>query len=469
MTRMENIRNWGVFFFVFGLVDGLYHFLRIHWHLSGTQYYNYRAFSHFPTVIYVSILLMFVGLILFKCSSDSWRRVLFLQGMVLSIFSLLLWNVIPVNRHYGQMIHALLLVFLALLPAFYNFAKRNTNYDLPKSKNTTFVEILCYVLIVALSIETAFRLVPIPNTFDTNPAIKFYWRDWVYYPLNNCGHRDRPFQLEKPDHIFRIIVVGDSFTEGSGVSREETFCHTMEKGLNHRLKQTGRRAQVYNMGHCGLNTVEEVDLAIAASKKFNPDMIIIAFFLNDVEQHNRPAQFSPKSLGVTIEEFFLYQMCSYTYYFILNLPVLVNTDPANEIGWTESMLRQYRDTALGWNEAKQALKRMSSFASDNGIITIGIVFPLFYGDHEYPLKIKGVHKKIVKAMNDNNIPGINLTPLFEETGEPLGAFAFSGYDSHPNSRSHKMVGNFLADHIAKTYFDVSSPTAMNRTDLKQEL
>ena len=39
----------------------------------------------------------------------------------------------------------------------------------------------------------------------------------VIYRYNSAGFRDMEHALEKPAHITRVIVVGDSVTEGSGI------------------------------------------------------------------------------------------------------------------------------------------------------------------------------------------------------------------------------------------------------------
>lgn len=464
MAPVRHYKQYGLAFIVFGLLDGLYHFVHVLWRLSGHQQYNYRAIAHYPAVVSVSLLLAFMGFLLFKASSDRWRLVLFLLCTILSIFSLLLWNIIPVNTFYGVMLHGLLLLVLILLPPIYCFVKNRTVRDQARSSQTFGVEILCYVFIIILSIETAFRLVPIPNTYDMNPGVKFFWSDWVNHPLNAWGCRDRPFVVERSAKTFRILVVGDSFTEGAGLSRDETYCRVLENRLNLILEPLDRQAQVYNMGHCGLNTVEEVELVIDASRQLRPDMVIVAFFLNDAEQRQKTKSPSPKSAANTMKEFFLYQVGSYGYYFLLSLPTILNPKTTAEKNWTDSFTQQYSDTAPGWIEAKQSLKRLSLFAADNRIITLGIIFPFFHGQ-QYPAGLKDIHRIVSKTMNDSDIPALNLLPLFEQTGQPLEDFAFSRYDNHPNHQANKMVGVYLADHIAQAYVVPSAASNGTRARL----
>ncbi len=130
-------------------------------------------------------------------------------------------------------------------------------------------------LFVAL-VEIFFRIIPVYDTSALNPGLKFFWPDYIYYTLNNMGYRDRPFTPKENPHTYRIMVVGDSFTEGAGCRREETFSRVLERELNCRLQAAGcdRQVEVYNLGRCGANTVEEVHRIIKESPLLRPDLII---------------------------------------------------------------------------------------------------------------------------------------------------------------------------------------------------
>ena len=48
------------------------------------------------------------------------------------------------------------------------------------------------------------------------------------FETNSHGMRDREYSPEKPPNTFRIAVVGDSFTMGSGVAIEDVFHSRIE-------------------------------------------------------------------------------------------------------------------------------------------------------------------------------------------------------------------------------------------------
>jgi len=98
--------------------------------------------------------------------------------------------------------------------------------------------------------------------------------------INSDGFRDREFSIEKPDNTFRIIVLGDSNTFGQGVEIEETYSKVLENKLN---SIGDRNYEVMNFGVPAYNTQDEVEFFKDVGLKYNPDLVIVGFFANDLE------------------------------------------------------------------------------------------------------------------------------------------------------------------------------------------
>ena len=54
------------------------------------------------------------------------------------------------------------------------------------------------------------------------------------YKHNSLGFRDVEHDTLKPEGVFRIIGLGDSFTYGAGASFKETYLYRLEAMLNER-------------------------------------------------------------------------------------------------------------------------------------------------------------------------------------------------------------------------------------------
>ncbi len=93
---------------------------------------------------------------------------------------------------------------------------------------------------------------------------------------NSAGFRDAEFALEKPQGTFRIAIVGDSVTFGWGLVVEESFPNQLE-----RLLAPEGTFEVMNMGVGGYNSLQQVAVVRSRALKYDPDLLIVGYVLND--------------------------------------------------------------------------------------------------------------------------------------------------------------------------------------------
>ena len=96
--------------------------------------------------------------------------------------------------------------------------------------------------------------------------------------INSEGMRDREFTRKKPPGIFRILVLGDSQTFGSGVEAHQTYCKVLERLLSER---TRRKFEVINTGVPSSGTAHQLWILEDKGWSFEPDMVVLGFFYND--------------------------------------------------------------------------------------------------------------------------------------------------------------------------------------------
>jgi len=102
--------------------------------------------------------------------------------------------------------------------------------------------------------------------------------------INSKGLRDYEYDLEKKDNVFRIALVGDSITEARQVELDETFAKLVEVELNRLNKQKGkyRKIEVINFGVSDYGTDDEFIRIKADVLDYDPDLVIIVFVNNDL-------------------------------------------------------------------------------------------------------------------------------------------------------------------------------------------
>ena len=94
--------------------------------------------------------------------------------------------------------------------------------------------------------------------------------EWqVYTRINSHGLRDRDVPYERQGK-FRILALGDSFTEGLQVEQEETF----ERGLEQRF---GDGVEVLNAGVSGYGTDNELLYFTREGWKYHADLVLLVF------------------------------------------------------------------------------------------------------------------------------------------------------------------------------------------------
>jgi lysophospholipase L1-like esterase len=110
----------------------------------------------------------------------------------------------------------------------------------------------------------------------------------VWFEINAQGmraHRDYPY--EKPDGLKRIVSLGDSFTIGYEVHADECFSSIIESDL----RQRGYGVEVLNAGVSGYSNAEESLYLERELFRYDPDLILVSFFANDLVDNVRTGLF----------------------------------------------------------------------------------------------------------------------------------------------------------------------------------
>lgn len=101
--------------------------------------------------------------------------------------------------------------------------------------------------------------------------------------INADGLRDRAYPYEKGSNTYRILVLGDSFAVGLEVAADETFSKVLEQKLNADSSRRHSRIEVLNGGVVGFGTQQEYAYLQELGKKYLPDLVLVAFYPNDVQ------------------------------------------------------------------------------------------------------------------------------------------------------------------------------------------
>ncbi len=105
--------------------------------------------------------------------------------------------------------------------------------------------------------------------------------------INSGGFRGPEVTVAKPQDVFRVAVLGDSFTEAMHVPYDECFSAVVERELTTCKALAGRRAQVLDFGVSGYGTGQELLTLRDQALRYSPDIVVLAFFSgNDVSDNS---------------------------------------------------------------------------------------------------------------------------------------------------------------------------------------
>ena len=96
--------------------------------------------------------------------------------------------------------------------------------------------------------------------------------------INSQGLRDDEVAIPKPEGVGRILVLGDSVAYGSSVPRADAFPNRLERFS----RQQSGPVEVINAGVMGYTPYNELQYYLQTGRKFEAEVVIIAFCMNDV-------------------------------------------------------------------------------------------------------------------------------------------------------------------------------------------
>ena len=255
----------------------------------------------------------------------------------------------------------------------------------------------------------------------------------VVYHYNGAGFRDAEHAVQKPAGVKRILVLGDSVSEGYGVESPDVFARVLQSRL-------GDGYEVINIAAGGLNTPQEIHLLEQVGAKYRPDVVVLNFVLNDVDFYTRfdPAQTAAERgdsrislLNVRIPPQVKRALKSSAVIYFLNGRVqnlhgsVSDGDYYDKIWASEENRRKVTDGFARLAE----LRRVHHFE------TLVMIWPLITDYRSY--RFDAIHAWVAEQATKRDLAVIDLLGRFST--EPYRTLRLSAEDSvHPNGRGHRL-------------------------------
>ncbi|MBI1881358.1 MAG: SGNH/GDSL hydrolase family protein [Chloroflexi bacterium] len=251
-------------------------------------------------------------------------------------------------------------------------------------------------------------------------------KNWIdrYWRENSLGYRDREWTPELLKGRTKIMVLGDSFVAGIGIENEaDRFSDLLGQRLDENYA-------VMNVGSNGANTKDEIQNALAYP--YTPDVIILSFYINDIQSTAKDMGFKQPTLQTTGPFLVNY---SYALNFFYWRIYRLGPQEWNNQYW-DWLLSLYHNPDI-WRVYQGELLQIADFIKQRKGRLIVVVFPHLLAVEES----QPITSRVVKLYTDRGVPVVNVTEMV--AGMNPTELIASPVDAHPNEFVHHLVAEKL--------------------------
>jgi hypothetical protein len=237
---------------------------------------------------------------------------------------------------------------------------------------------------------------------------------------NRWAMRDKDYEKKKPEHTYRIAVLGASHVFGSGVADNETFEWLLEERLNRESGQI--KYEILNFACPSYSPLHGVMVLEKKVLEFEPDAaFLVVTPLDDFISTRHLATIAIRGVDIPYQ----------------GLREIVQKAGINT-QTTENdavrILKRYGDELLFW-----AYPRFAEMCRQHGIRPVYIYTPVLQKVKDEPEK----EARFMRCAKEAGVAMINISHAYEN--HQSDSLRVAEWDWHPNAEGHRL----LADRLYK--------------------
>jgi lysophospholipase L1-like esterase len=266
--------------------------------------------------------------------------------------------------------------------------------------------------------------------------------------INCYGMIGKEYGLRKANGTYRILVIGDSITQF------DWYVRSIEEKLNN-TRNLNYKFELWNAGVCGYEVTQYGNYIRFKGIKYNPDMVIIGFCLND---------FNVSGTVITYKDANGFKGYYYSGY------ALQRMVPINNFLFRYSYLYRYLyiniDRLLAkfsagryLNEKErigtESLREIKTILQNKNIKLLGVIFPYLKPLEEYRQYEKEEYESMQRVLTALNIDYLDLHSVFPKEKEKLTALRACRCENdyiHPSKEGHEIAANAIYSYLIGKYF-----------------
>ena len=236
--------------------------------------------------------------------------------------------------------------------------------------------------------------------------------------LNSQGFRN---SIDIDHSKKKILMLGDSITLGWGA--QNTFSYNLEKLLNNNI-------QVLNAGIGNTNTYMQIHNFFQNYSKYDYDMIVLNFFVNDFEK-----------IKIKKSNFFIENFYSISYFKGKVLKILIKYSLVDN--YENFYLKTFQDEEF-IEKSLNLIKKLNEYCKKEKIIFIINYMPELRNMKNYKFnKQIEIMENFSKQNGIKFINGLDILQNYEDN-----TLWVTKEDSHYNDKAHLLISKFLKRKLA---------------------
>lgn len=282
----------------------------------------------------------------------------------------------------------------------------------------------------------------------------------VAMDVNSLGFRDAELPARRAEGELRVLALGDSITWADYLQADEVWVEQAQRRLVETLP--GRRVEVVNAGVGDIGLKEELDILEEAGLAVAPDVVLVAFFLND----SRPPWGFPAEAG---RPGWLrrHSLLADNLYRAAKLRGFVRRQGEERLGWIRAFGKlQWREnreafdrlvaqakydwgsawTEEGWQALGLQLDRLTGLAREHRFAVAVVVFPVSFQVYASFLADEPQRRMASEAAR-RGFAFHDLLPMLRSRADQDLFFDHC----HPRETTNALIGANVADFLRETY------------------
>jgi lysophospholipase L1-like esterase len=279
--------------------------------------------------------------------------------------------------------------------------------------------------------------------------------------INSKGLRGPEILYERKRSALRILYLGDSVTFGYKLPRFDlSFPYAVENLLNGK----GVEVETINAGVGGYSPWQYDVYLRKEGMKYQPDVVVVGFVLNDVTEKFGLLRFGGTGIGNqlaesyhSIDDWLAHNMAIYATISRIKARLTFGRNAQRGAAARERasvvQLARHPDSEVvknAWDVTLENLGRLFDFCEEQRLRPMVVIFPFTF-QFQDPSSLDSPQRVLAAFCQDRNIPSLDLLPLLsryirEHDLKPSDLFVDN---DHLSEEGSKVVAHFIVNFLGQ--------------------